>query len=140
MSLADLDARTLSLLLARGRIVVGLTATLLPRLAAAVAPGGHGSEVRALARMTGVRDLALGLGALTCVKEGTQDAEWVGIGGAVDVVDGVTLLLTRGLPGRARLVGLIALSAGIAGIACARALADERAELARAHANGDAAA
>jgi hypothetical protein len=128
MNTSDLDARTVALLLARGRIVVGATAALLPRLAAAVAPGGGGSPNRALARMTGARDVALGLGALTCVKEQTQDAEWVGMGGAVDVVDGLTLLLTRGLPRRARLVGLVALAAGVAGIACARSLADQRGE------------
>jgi hypothetical protein len=127
MDTPDLDARTISMLLARGRIGVGVVATLLPRVAAAVAPGGHGAPARALGRMTGARDLALGLGALTCVKEGTQDAEWVGMGGAVDVVDGVALLLTRGLPRRSRLVGLVALGAGIAGLACARRLADERA-------------
>jgi hypothetical protein len=127
MNTPDLDARTISLLLARGRISVGVVATLLPRIAAGVAPGGHGAPARALSRMAGARDLALGLGALTCVKEGTQDAEWVGMGGAVDVIDGVTLLLTRGLPRRSRIVGLVALGAGIAGIACARALADERA-------------
>jgi hypothetical protein len=129
MNTPELDVRTMSLLLARGRIAVGVVATVLPRLAGAVAPGGHGAPVRALSRMTGVRDLALGLGALTCVKEGTQDAEWVGMGGAVDVIDGVTLLTTRGLPRRVRLVGLVALGAGIAGIACARALAEERASI-----------
>ena len=126
MNTPDLDVRTISLLLARGRIGVGVVATLLPRVAAAVAPGGHGGPARALSRMAGARDLALGLGALTCVREGTQDAEWVGMGGAVDVIDGLTLLATRGLPKRSRVVGLVALSAGIAGLACARSLADER--------------
>jgi len=126
MNTPELDVRTMSLLLARGRVAVGVVATVLPRLAGAVAPGGYGAPVRALSRMAGARDVALGLGALTCVKEGTQDAEWVGMGGAVDVIDGVTLLTTRGLPRRVRLVGLVALGAGIAGLACARALADER--------------
>jgi hypothetical protein len=129
MNTPELDVRTMSLLLARGRIAVGVVATVLPRLAGAVAPGGQGAPVRALSRMAGARDLALGLGALTCVKEGTQDAEWVGMGGAVDVIDGVTLLTTRGLPRRVRLVGLVALGAGIAGLACARVLADERASV-----------
>jgi hypothetical protein len=128
MNTADLDARMISLLLARGRIAVGAVATVVPRLAAAVAPGGHGAPARALGRMTGARDLALGLGALTCVKEGTQDAEWVGMGGAVDLVDGITLLTTRGLPKRARVVGLVAFGAGVAGILCARSLADQRGE------------
>jgi hypothetical protein len=76
--------------------------------------------------MVGARDVALGLGALTSVKEGTQDAEWVGTGAAVDIVDGLALLLTRGLPKRARLVGVVALTCGIAGLAAARALADAR--------------
>jgi hypothetical protein len=52
------------------------------------------------------------------------------MGGAVDVVDGIALLTTRGLPKRARLVGLVALSAGIAGLACARMRADERVQMA----------
>ncbi len=126
MQVPELDARNVSLMLARGRIAVGAVATLLPRAAAAVAPGAHGAPASALSRMAGARDLALGLGALSSVKERTQDAEWVGMGAAVDVIDGVTMLTTRGLPARSRLVGLVALGAGIAGLACARALADER--------------
>jgi len=122
----SLDARTVALMLARGRVAVGAIACALPGLAAAVAPGEGRSSTRALARMAGGRDLALGLGALTSVKERTQDAEWVGMGAAVDIVDGLALLLTRGLPARARLVGLGALGAGVAGLVAARALADER--------------
>ncbi|MCJ7439926.1 MAG: hypothetical protein MUP97_19475, partial [Acidimicrobiia bacterium] len=77
-------------------------------------------------RMLGARDLALGVGAITCLKECTQDAEWVGMGAAVDIVDGLALLLTRRLPLHARLVGLGALSAGVIGLGAARMLADER--------------
>jgi len=125
----ELDARTIALWLARGRVAVGATACLLAGVAAGTAPGERRPSTRAFARMVGARDLALGLGALTCVRERTQDAEWVGMGGAVDVVDGAALLLTRGLPARARLVGLVALAAGVSGILAARALADERAVL-----------
>jgi len=116
-------------MLARGRVVVGVVACALPGIAAATAPGERRPSTRAFARMAGARDLALGVGALTCVKERTQDAEWVGMGAAVDLVDGVALLLTRGLPGRARLTGLVAFSAGVIGLVAARALADERAAL-----------
>jgi hypothetical protein len=122
-----IDTRILALLLARGRVVVGVIAAALPGLAAGTAPGERSPGNRAFARMLGARDLALGLGAITTLKERTQDAEWVGMGAAVDLVDGAALLLTRGLPARARLVGLVAFGAGVAGILAARALADERA-------------
>ena len=129
----DLNARNVALMLARGRIVVGAVAITLPGVAVAVAPGtGNGSGSRALGRMLGGRDLALGVGAITCLKERTQDAEWVGMGGAVDIVDGLALLLTPRLPFHARLVGLGALGAGVIGIGAARMLADERVELAEA--------
>jgi peptide-methionine (R)-S-oxide reductase len=124
-----IDTRTLALLLARGRVVVGVIATALPGVAAGTAPGERSPGNRAFARMLGARDVALGLGAITSLKERTQDAEWVGMGGVVDLVDGTALLLTRGLPARARLVGLIAFGAGVAGILAARALADERTSL-----------
>ena len=123
----ELNARNVALMLARGRVAVGAVAILLPRVAAAVAPGANtGSGTRALGRMLGARDLALGVGAITCLKEQTQDAEWVGMGGAVDIVDGLALLFTRRLPLHARLVGVGALSAGVIGLGAARMLADER--------------
>jgi hypothetical protein len=120
------EPKMLALVLARARVVVGTIGSVLPGLAASLAPGERRPATRALARMVGARDVALGLGALTSVKEGTQDAEWVGTGAAVDIVDGLALLVTRGLPVRARLVGLAALACGVAGLAAARALADAR--------------
>jgi hypothetical protein len=123
----ELNARNVALMLARGRIAVGAVAITLPRVATRIAPGASaGSGTRALGRMAGARDLALGVGAITCLKERTQDAEWVGIGAAVDIVDGLALLLTRRLPLHARLVGLGALGAGVIGLGAARMLADER--------------
>jgi hypothetical protein len=123
----ELTARNVALMLARGRVVVGAVAMTLPRLAVAVAPSAStGTGPRALGRMLGARDLALGAGAITCLKEETQDAEWVGMGAAVDVIDGLALLLTRRLPLHARLVGLGALGAGVVGLGAARMLADER--------------
>lgn len=122
-----LDARNVALMLARGRVVVGVVATLLPGVATRTAPGATaGAGGRALGRMAGARDVALGAGAITCLKERTQDAEWVGVGAAVDIIDGLALLCTRGLPARARLAGLGALGAGVVGLGAARMLADER--------------
>lgn len=130
-----MDDRTMALAIARGRVVLGLVASLLPGLVARAAPGETSPGTRALARMAGARDLALGVGAVTTLKEETQDAEWVGMGAVVDVLDGIALLTTRRLPGRARLAGLGALATGAAGLLLARRLAD-----ARADADADAAA
>ena len=76
----DFDNRTLALMIARGRVVLGLVASLFPGIVARGAPGESSPGTRALARMTGARDLALGVGAVTTLKEQTQDAEWVGMG------------------------------------------------------------
>ena len=76
--------------------------------------------------MVGVRDLVLGVGALTSVKEHTQDAEWVGMGAVADAVDGIVTLTVPGLPLRGRLVGPTALASAVIGIQTARALADAR--------------
>jgi len=122
----ELDDRTLALMIARGRVVLGLVASLLPGFVARAAPGDSSPGTRALARMTGARDLALGVGAVTTLKEQTQDAEWVGMGAAVDILDGFALLVTRRLPRRARIAGLGALTAGVAGLLLARRLADAR--------------
>jgi hypothetical protein len=121
-----LEPRMLALVVARARVAVGAIGWALPGPAATFAHGDRASAARSLARMVGARDVALGLGALTSVKEGTQDAEWVGMGAVVDIVDGLALLLTRGLPKRARLLGLAALGCGVAGLSAARALADAR--------------
>lgn len=122
------DDRTLALMIARGRVVLGVVASLLPGFVARAAPGESSPGTRALARMTGARDLALGVGAVTTLKEQTQDAEWVGMGAVCDLADGVALLLTRRLPRRARLTGLGALATGAAGLFLARRLADQRTE------------
>jgi hypothetical protein len=121
-----LEPKMLALVVARARVAVGAVGCALPGPAAVFAHGDREPAARSLARMVGARDVALGLGALTSVKEGTQDAEWVGTGAAVDIVDGLALLLTRGLPKRSRLLGLAALACGVAGLAAARALADAR--------------
>lgn len=121
-----LDDRTLALTIARGRIVLGVVASLVPGVVARVAPGDSSPPTRALARMTGARDLALGVGAVTTLKEQTQDAEWVGMGAVCDLADGIALLATRRLPRRARLAGVGALATGVAGLVLARRLADLR--------------
>jgi hypothetical protein len=121
-----LDTRSTALVLARGRAIIGLTLLAAPGLAARVWFGDSSPRVRALLRMVGVRDLVLGVGALTTLKERTQDAEWIGVGALADAVDGVVTLTTPGLPLRSRLVGPTALGSALVGIKLARDLADAR--------------
>jgi len=119
----DLDSRQLALILGRSRAVVGLVLIFLPGLAGRLWFGDHSPRTRALLRMVGVRDLILGVGALTSVKEQTQDAEWVGMGGIADAVDGFVTLTAPGIPKRGRLVGPIAIASSVTAIKLARDLA-----------------
>ena len=121
-----LDTRSTALVLARGRAIIGLILLAAPGLAARVWFGDSSPRVRALLRIVGVRDLILGVGALTTVKEQTQDAEWIGCGALADAVDGLVMLTTPRLPLRSRLVGPTALGSALVGIKLARDLADAR--------------
>jgi hypothetical protein len=122
----DLDTRSTALVLARGRAIVGLVLLFLPGLPARVWFGESTPRIRALLRMVGVRDLILGVGALTTVKERTQDAEWIGMGAVADAVDGFVTVTAPGLPFRSRLVGPTALASAVLGLKLARDLADAR--------------
>ena len=82
--------------------------------------------MRALLQFVGVRDLVLGVGAITTIKERTMDAEWVGMGAVADAVDGVVILATPGITRRSRVVSLIGGGAAAVGVLASRALADER--------------
>ena len=86
----------------------------------------NGPALRAVIRIVGIRDVVLGVGAITTLKEHTMDAEWVGMGAVADAVDGVVALVTPGLALRARLVALVGGGSAAAGLLAARALADER--------------
>jgi hypothetical protein len=123
------DERERALIVARGRIVAGLILLLLPGLATRLLFGGSASlpATRALARMMGIRDLVLGVGAVTSVKERTMDAEWVGCGALADAVDSVAMLVAPGVPKRARLMPLVSGAAAALGIHAARVIADKRA-------------
>lgn len=124
----DFDHRQAALVLARGRAVNGLVMLAVPGVVGRVLFGNDGARptTRALLRLVGVRDLVLGVGAITTLKEGTMDAEWVGMGAAADLVDGLVSLATPGLLRRSRLVSLVGGSAGVVGVLAARRLADER--------------
>ena len=123
----ELDRRQLAIVIARGRVVIGLGALVAPGLAVRMLMGESTPTTRTLTRMLGARDLALGIGAVTSVKERTQDAEWVSMGAVADGVDALAGLFTPGLPVRARLMGVVAAGAAAIGLKVSRDLADERA-------------
>src|SRR5713226_3292401 len=109
------DRRRLAVVLARARVGVGAGLLVSAGLSARVALGRSNREGRVALRLAGARDLALGVGALTSVKERTQDAEWVSMGALVDGLDAMVLLATPQLPLRARVVGVAAAATAVAG-------------------------
>jgi hypothetical protein len=124
----DFDHRRVALILARGRAVNGLVLLVLPGVVGRLLFGKAGNvpTSRALLRLVGIRDLVLGVGAITTLKEETMDAEWVGMGAAADAVDSVVTLITPGLGVRARLFSLVGAGAAAVGLLTSRALADAR--------------
>jgi hypothetical protein len=127
-----MDTRQMAIVSARGRAVLGLVGLVLPGLLnrSFLGAGAATPHAKALMRMTGVRDVALGVGALTSVKENTQAPEWLSMGALADAVDAVAIFMVRGAPRRARLVGVFAAANAVVGLKLARDLADERAKLA----------
>jgi hypothetical protein len=125
----DFDHRQVALVIARGRAVNGLVLLVFPGIVGWLLFGKTGRQpaTRALLRLVGIRDLVLGVGAITTLKERTMDAEWVGMGAAADAVDGVVSLVTPGLLRRSRLVSLVGGGAAAAGLLASRKIADERA-------------
>jgi len=125
----DPQRKLIALWFARIRALLGLKLVLFPGLITKVCIGKSTPVSNAAVRMVGVRDLGLGLGAVAGVREGTQAPEWMGWGAVADGVDALALLITPGLPKRARLTGLFAAGAAVVGMKLAWELADERAAI-----------
>jgi hypothetical protein len=127
-AMPDVDHRQIALGIARARAVNGLIMLFLPGLAGRAFLGKNASHpaVKAVLRLVGVRDLVLGIGAITTLKEHTMDAEWVGMGAVCDAVDGVVMLTMPGLGFRSRLASLAGFSSAGSGLYAARAIADAR--------------
>ena len=121
----DTDPRTIALVLARGRVVFGLLSLVVPGLVAKLVLGANSPHSRALLRMVGIRDVALGVGAITSLKEETQDAEWVAMGALADAGDSLAMWLAP-IGWRRFANALFAKSMAIVGLLCARQLADQR--------------
>jgi uncharacterized protein YjeT (DUF2065 family) len=124
--MADVDPRTAALAIARARVVVGLSLFALPGLAARTLTSERSASANAILRMVGIRDIALGIGAITTVKEGTLDAEWVSMGALADAGDAIAALFIPAPPLRRMRNIAVAASSAVVGLALARHLADER--------------
>ncbi len=117
-------SRALALLVAWGRVGIGVTALAAPTLMTRpwVGDAAEDPSVRLLARTMGGRDLALGAGALRALSgAGPEARPWVALGGVADAVDAVvTLMAFRSLPRLSRwgilasTVGAAAVSLGVA--------------------------
>jgi hypothetical protein len=122
------DQRNTVLVIARGRIVMGLAMVLVPSLMLRIMLGRDASTrtARVMARMFGAREVVLGVGTVTSVKERTQDAEWTSASAVADAVDGLVMAFSPGVPRRSRPAALVGASAAVVGMIAARAMADER--------------
>ena len=112
-----MDYRQLVRAISTGRVVVGGALVVLPGLAGSrwIGDAARSSEVKVFTRALGVRDLALGLGALQALDGDAPAEPWVTAGLLSDAVDLVAttralraLGPTRALPGRAMAAGAAA--------------------------------
>ena len=121
----DSDRRTPMIkAMAYGRIVLGATFLIVPRLALRHWPGPVEGSTRAtssvaglLARSVGGRDVALGVGTLMALRHGSPTRGWLEAGVVADATDAVAIgIALRHLPkGRALAMMAGALGAAVMG-------------------------
>ena len=108
-----MEARVLARQVAVGRIALGAGLAVAPALAARgwIGDASSAPGTQALARGFGVRDVAIGAGALAALGSEGNVRDWMLAGAAADVADLVgTLLVRRDLPWLGRF-GVAALAA-----------------------------
>jgi hypothetical protein len=108
-----MEARSLARQLAVGRVVIGGALAIAPALAARgwVGEVADTPGAQALARGFGIRDVAIGAGALAALQNDRDVRDWMLAGAAADAADLVaTVLVRRELPWLGR-VGIGALAA-----------------------------
>ena len=115
-----MEARDLALLNARGRMAIGASLVLAPRLIGPmwIGDGGDRPVVKLLARALGARDLALGLGVAVALDRGAPVRGWLEGAALADGMDlFATLLAGDSIPqGKRRTVALVA---GVSLVGCA---------------------
>ena len=121
----DLDSTVKAV--AYGRIGLGMSYLVTPRLALRLWPGrpsttdADGTMLRMMARHTGGRDVGLGLGALFAQKHGTAVRGWLEAAMFADVTDALAIAIAfRHLP---RAKAILMLGAALGTAAAGRKLA-----------------
>ena len=108
----NIDAKATAKAIALGRIALGASYSLAPGLALRLWPaqGAHTEPAaRFLARSTGVRDLAIGIGTLFALQKDAPVRGWLEAGMLADAGDAVACLLGfRTLPRRRAVLALTA--------------------------------
>jgi hypothetical protein len=113
------QARSIALSHARGRMAVGAALVLAPGLAGSPWIGADASRpaVKVLARALGVRDFALGLGIAVALDRGGPARGWLEAAALADAVDLVaTLVAGASIPPAGRRA--VALVAGASMLGC----------------------
>ena len=92
-----MEGRDLAVILARGRIAIGVVSLSAPELVGRTMAGRAGSQgaTRLFARMVGARDLGLGLGVLVALDRGAPVRGWLEASAVVDGLDAAACLLAR---------------------------------------------
>jgi len=111
-----MDEAELAMWISRGRIAIGLVAVVAPRFGARMlSAGGEATGVAPmLARMTGARDVALGLGTLLAVDKGAPVRGWLEGSALADTADTLAAVAARKQLSPRALVGSVALAASSA--------------------------
>jgi hypothetical protein len=110
-----MELRQQAAYLARSRVGLGLGSLLLPGAAATLGFGAGASSPggRAVVRLLGARDAAMGAGGSIAAGQGAGGADWLSMCALVDATDGIVLLVAPGLPKRSRLFGLFAVGSAV---------------------------
>jgi hypothetical protein len=92
-----MEARSLAVGSAGGRIAIGVMSLLAPGLVGRTMTGPDGATggTRLFARMVGARDLGLGLGVLLALDRGAPVRGWLEASAVVDGIDAGACLLAR---------------------------------------------
>jgi len=122
-----IDNRAVAKAVAIGRIALGVSYIAAPGLALRAWPGRRpskdddGALLELLARSTGGRDVALGVGALLALSHDAPVRGWLEAGMLADVADAVAILLA--LPHLPKAKAVLMLGAAVGTAAAGRHLA-----------------
>lgn len=122
-----LDVRRATLMAARGRLGLGIAATLFPGLVSRAFFGGGpvGARTKGAARLVGIRDFVVGAATVMALKDDSRPENWLSMGALIDLGDSVVMVASPGVSKRGRLFGAtVAFSSAVLHLRLARELAD----------------